>query len=139
MLKKLNPLLTGPLLQILADMGHGDEIAIVDCNFPAATVTGRLIQIPGQTAPAILDAVLSLFPLDDFVDQPAAVMDAGERPAMYSEFEAVIAEQEGRSIQLDVIDRFAFYDRTKTAFAVISSGERRLYGNILLKKGVVRP
>ncbi|WP_296037467.1 RbsD/FucU domain-containing protein [uncultured Agrobacterium sp.] len=139
MLKTLNPLLTGPLLQILADMGHGDEIAIVDCNFPAATVTNRVIQIPGQTAPAVLDAVLSLFPLDDFVDQPAGVMDApGDRPAMYSEFEAVIAAQEGRKLELAVIDRFDFYDRTKSAFAVISSGERRLYGNIILKKGVVR-
>lgn len=140
MLKSINPLLTGPLLQILADMGHGDEIAIVDSNFPAAAVANRLVQIPGVNAPDVLDAVLSLFPLDDFVDQPAGVMDApGEPPAMYSEFEAIIKTQEGRDIPLALIDRFEFYDRSKTAFAVISTGERRLYGNILLKKGVVRP
>lgn len=140
MLKSINPLLTGPLLQILADMGHGDEIAIVDSNFPAAAVANRLVQIPGVSAPDVLNAVLSLFPLDDFVDQPAGVMDApGEPPAMYSEFEAVIKAQEGRDITLALIDRFEFYDRSKTAFAVISTGERRLYGNILLKKGVVRP
>lgn len=139
MLKNINPLLTGELLAILADMGHGDEIVIADANFPAVKVAERLIQVPGIDACAILEAVLSLMPLDDFVDNPAAVMDApGEQPAIYAEFEALIKAAEGRAISVEPIDRFAFYDRSKTAFAVISTGERRLYGNILLKKGVVR-
>lgn len=140
MLKSINPLLTGELLAILADMGHGDEIAITDANFPAVAVAQRLVQVPGIDASAIVEAILSLMPLDDFVDNPAAVMNApGERPAIYGEFETIIEQAEHRRIPLDVIDRFAFYDRSKTTFAVISTGERRLYGNIILKKGIVRP
>lgn len=139
MLKTLDPLLTGELLAILADMGHGDEIVISDANFPAVKVAERLIQMPGIDACTVLTAVLSLLPLDDFVDHPAAVMDApGERPVIYAEFETIIEREEKRGIALEAIDRFAFYDRSKTAFAVVSTGERRLYGNIILKKGVVR-
>lgn len=139
MLKSINPLLTGSLLSVLADMGHGDEIAIVDANFPAAAVAERLVELPGHSAPAVLAAVLSVLPLDDFVDRPAGVMDApGERPAIYSEFEAAVEAAEGRKLELSVIDRFDFYDRAKAGFAVISTGERRLYGNIILKKGVLR-
>ncbi|MDQ0455779.1 RbsD/FucU family protein [Rhizobium paknamense] len=140
MLKTINPLLTGELLAILADMGHGDEIVIADANFPAVTVAERLIQMPGIDASSVVEAVLSLMPLDDFVDFPAAVMDApGDRPTIYAEFETIIESAEKRRIPLEPIDRFAFYDRSKTAFAVVSTGERRLYGNIILKKGVVRP
>ncbi len=140
MLKSINPLLTGELLAILADMGHGDEIVISDANFPAVTVAQRLVQVPGIDACAITKAIVSLMPLDDFVEYPAAVMDApGDRPAIYAEFETIIESAEGRPIPLEPIDRFAFYDRSKTAFAVVSTGERRLYGNIILKKGVVCP
>ncbi|BCH61659.1 RbsD/FucU family protein [Agrobacterium vitis] len=140
MLKTINPLLTGDLLAILADMGHGDEIVIADANFPAVTVANRLVQMPGIDACAVLEAILSLMPLDDFVEYPAGVMDApGERPSIYAEFDALIERAENRRIELDLIDRFAFYDRSKAAFAVVSTGERRLYGNIILKKGVVRP
>ncbi|SIQ46577.1 L-fucose mutarotase [Rhizobium sp. RU35A] len=140
MLKTIHPLLTGDLLAILAEMGHGDEIVITDANFPAVAVAERLVQMPGIDACAVLEAILSLLPLDDFVDFPAAVMDVpGERPAIYAEFETLIERAEHRRIDLQPIDRFAFYDRSKTAFAVVSTGERRLYGNIILKKGVVRP
>ncbi|MCF1494294.1 ribose ABC transporter [Agrobacterium vitis] len=140
MLKTINPLLTGDLLAILADMGHGDEIVIADANFPAVTAANRLVQMPGIDACAVLEAIISLMPLDDFVEYPASVMDApGERPSIYAEFDALIERAENRKIELDLIDRFAFYDRSKAAFAVVSTGERRLYGNIILKKGVVRP
>ena len=81
MLKSVDPLLTGELLAILSDMGHGDEVVITDANFPAASVARRLVRLPGSTATDVLDAVLSVLPLDDFVDRPAAAMDApGERP-----------------------------------------------------------
>lgn len=140
MLKTINPLLTGELLAILADMGHGDEIVITDANFPAVRVAENLIKLPGTTATDVLDAVLSLMPLDDFVDHPAAVMDApGERPTIYAEFEAIVESAEKRSIPLDYIDVPTFVQRSKAACAIISTGERRLYGNIILKKGVVRP
>ena len=139
MLKGLDPLLTGDLLQVLADMGHGDEIAIVDANFPAATMARRLVRLPGSTATEALAAVLSLMPLDDFVDHPAAAMDApGERPAIYPEFEAAMAAAEGRAVVLEPVERFAFYERAKATYATIATGERRLYANIIVKKGVIR-
>jgi L-fucose mutarotase len=139
MLKSINPLLTGDLLAILSDMGHGDEIVIADANFPAASIARRLIRLPGTSATDALAAVLSVIPLDDFVDRPAAAMDApGERPAIYPEFESTIRQAEARSIALEPVERFAFYDRAKAAYAVIATGERRLYANIILKKGVLR-
>jgi L-fucose mutarotase len=139
MLKSVDPLLTGELLAILSDMGHGDEVVIADANFPAASVARRLVRLPGSTATDVLDAVLSVLPLDDFVDRPAAAMDApGERPAIYPAFEAALARAEGRPLELEPVDRFAFYDRAKAAYAVIATGERRLYANIILKKGVLR-
>lgn len=138
MLKTITPLLTGELLAILSDMGHGDEIVITDANFPAASVARRLIRLP-VGATDTLDAVLSVLPLDDFVDAPSAAMQApGERPAIYADFEAATQKAEGRAVALELIDRFAFYDRAKEAYAVIATGERRLYANIILKKGVLR-
>jgi L-fucose mutarotase len=139
MLKSLDPLLTGKLLAILAGMGHGDELVLADANFPAAALAQRLVELPGQGATAVLQAVLSVFPLDDFVEQPAAVMQAPDHlPAIYNEFTTLIHDGEGRAITLEPIDRFAFYDRARAAYAVVATGERRLYGNIILKKGVVR-
>jgi L-fucose mutarotase len=139
MLKSINPLLAGELLAILSDMGHGDEIVITDANFPADAVAQRLVRLPGISATDALEAVLSVLPLDDFVDLPAAAMDApGQRPAIYPEFEALLEKAEGRAIKLDPIERFAFYDRAKQAYAIVATGERRLYANIILKKGVLR-
>lgn len=139
MLKTLNPLLSGDLLAILADMGHGDEIVITDANFPADSMAQRLVRLPGISATDALKAVLSLLPLDDFVDYPAAAMDApGETPPIYPEFEAALADAEGRPLTLEPVERFAFYERTRNAYAVIATGERRLYANIILKKGVLR-
>jgi L-fucose mutarotase len=138
-LKPINPLLADDLLAILSDMGHGDEIVITDANFPATSIARRLIRLPGTSATDALEAVLSVIPLDDFVDRPAAAMDApGERPAIYPEYEAAIKQAEGRAITLEPVERFAFYDRAKAAYAVIATGERRLHANIILKKGVLR-
>jgi len=140
MLKNINPLLTGSLLSILADMGHGDDLVIVDANYPAQASGVPVLDFPGISATAMAEAVLSVLPLDDFVDKPAAVMKARtETPAMYGEFEAIISVAEGREIAVDPLERFAFYERASGAFAVIRTGERRLYGNIILKKGVIRP
>lgn len=139
MLKSINPLLTGDLLAILSDMGHGDEIVITDANFPAASIGRRLIRLPGLSATDVLRAVLSVLPLDEFVDRPATAMDApGQRPAIYPEFESALKEADGRAVVLEPVERFAFYERAKAAYAVIATGERRLYANIILKKGVLR-
>ena len=106
---------------------------------PGRLPARRLVRLPGSTATDVLDAVLSVLPLDDFVDRPAAAMDApGERPAIYPAFEAALARAEGRPLELEPVERFAFYDRAKAAYAVIATGERRLYANIILKKGVLR-
>lgn len=139
MLKSIHPLLTGELLAILSDMGHGDEIVISDANFPSASLARRLIRLPGISSTDVLAAVLSVFPLDDFVDHPAAAMDApGQRPAIYPEYESALRRAAGRAIALEPVERFAFYDRARAAYAVIATGEHRLYANIILKKGVLR-
>ncbi|MGU3398151.1 RbsD/FucU family protein [Brucellaceae bacterium D45D] len=139
MLKNINPLLTGSLLSVLADMGHGDDLVIVDANYPAEASGVLVLDFPGISATAMTEAVLSLLPLDDFVDKPAAVMQApNETPAIFSEFETIIETAEGRRIAVDPIERFAFYERAREAFAIIRTGERRLYGNVILKKGVIR-
>ncbi|MFD1199523.1 RbsD/FucU family protein [Brucella gallinifaecis] len=139
MLKNINPLLTGSLLEVLADMGHGDDLVIVDANYPAQASGVQVIDLPGISATDVAEAVLSLLPLDDFVDKPAAVMEApNETPAIFAEFEAIIEKAEGRRITVEPIERFAFYDRASAAYAVIRSGEKRLYGNIIFKKGVIR-
>ena len=141
MLKGLSPLLSPDLLHVLASMGHGDEIVLADANFPAAAHAKRLVRLPGIQAPAVLDAVLSVMPLDDFVAQAALTMqvvgDAGTKPAVVMDFDAVLHRHGcGPSAALE---RFAFYERAAKAFAIVATGETRVYGNILLKKGVVRP
>lgn len=141
MLKGLSPLLTADLLHVLASMGHGDEIVLADANFPAASHARRLVSMPGVDAAQVLDAVLSVLPLDDFVDQAAltmqAVGDAAAVPPAVLEFDATLRRHGcGPSAALE---RFAFYQRAAGAFAIVATGERRIYGNILLKKGVVKP
>src|SRR4051812_34639577 len=140
MLKTIDPLLSGALLQILADMGHGDEIVIVDANYPASANAKRLVRLDGITATAALQAVLSLLPLDDFVEAPAVVMPPGtEWPPVLDEFQAIVDRAEGKPIQVAGMERFAFYERARGAYAMIATGERRLYANIILVKGVIRP
>lgn len=140
MLKNIDPLLNGQLLAILDDMGHGNEIVIADANFGAANVAQRLVDLPGTTATALVEAILSVFPLDDFVDDPMAVMQApDETRPMYDAFQASADRAEGRRITIAEIDPAEFVERTRRAYAVIASGERRLYGNVLLRKGVLRP
>ncbi|MCT4373103.1 ribose ABC transporter [Yangia mangrovi] len=139
MLKIIDPLLTGELLAILRDMGHGDEIVLVDANFPAARVAQRLVRLPGIGIDRAAEAILSLFPLDDFVEAPAAVMACPDgRPEIFDIFDSLLVEAEGTPVTVEEIDRFDFYDRTKEAYAVIATGERRLYANLILKKGVLR-
>jgi L-fucose mutarotase len=141
MLKGLSPLLSPDLLHALASMGHGDEIVLADANFPAATHAKRLILLPGLRAPEVLDAVLSVMPLDTFVPQAALTMqvvgDSTAVPEVVAEFNAVLQQQGCQAT--GSLERLAFYERAGQAFAVVATGETRLYGNILLKKGVVSP
>lgn len=142
MLKGIDPLLGPDLLRILRAMGHGDEIAIVDGNYPADAHATRLVRMDGHSAPAVLDAVLSVMPLDHAVPsaafRPCAFGDCGRMEEVFVEFEAVIDRREP-GFQLVPIAGEPFYDRIRAAYAVIASSERRLYGNIILRKGVIQP
>lgn len=142
MLKGIPPILGPDLLHILRAMGHGDEIAIVDANYPGDSAGPELVRLDGLSATEVLDAVLTLMPLDTFVDEQAIGMQVvgsatGREPIM-EEFDAIIARHEP-GMKLSLTERFAFYDRVRDAYAVVQTGERRLYGNILLKKGIIRP
>jgi L-fucose mutarotase len=143
MLIGLSPLLTPDLLYALAAMGHGDEIAIVDANFPATSVARRLIQVPGAGSSDVLEAVLSLMPLDTFVTPAAVTMeivgDPETRPVTVADFDTIIARRTGAARAMGHVARQAFYDRARAAFAVVHTGDRRGYANILLVKGVIRP
>lgn len=142
MLKNIPPLLGPELLFVLRAMGHGDEIVLADANFPAQFLGPRTIRADGIPVTDILDAILSVMPLDDFVEEAAISMavvgDPTARPPIFGEFESLLARhQPGKT--LSTIERFAFYDRAKKATCVVQTGETRLYGNIILKKGVIRP
>ncbi len=143
MLKGIDPLLNADILYTLRAMGHGDDIVIADANFPAETMARNLIRMEGATGPRMLEAVLSVLPIDDFVPDPAlrieVVGDADAEPEVCREYREILARPEYGAVPLGKIDRFAFYERARQAFAVIATGEPRLYGCVLLKKGVIRP
>ena len=143
MLKNLNPLLSPDLLHVLRAMGHGDELAIVDANYPAESAGPQVVRLDAAGASAALEAVLSVMPLDTFVDAACFVMqpvdESNREESIFAEFRGVIARAEGPSFTLGKIERFAFYARAGKAFAVVATGERQLYGNIILKKGIIPP
>ena len=142
MLKNIPPLLGPELLSTLRAMGHGDEIVLVDANFPAEFLGPLIVRADGIAVTDMLDAVLTLLPLDQFVDETAIGMqvvgDPTARQPIDDEFEAIIARHEPDK-RYTKIERFAFYDRARNAAAIVQTGETRLYGNIILKKGVIRP
>jgi L-fucose mutarotase len=141
MLKGIHPLLHADLLHALAAMGHGDELAIVDANFPAASVGKRILHIGGAPAAEALDAILTLFPLDTFVIPAAFTMEVvGEPEAVpepVREFAGVFTRHGLADAEIGHLPRSAFYDRARSAYVVVRTGELRPYGNILLVKGVI--
>jgi L-fucose mutarotase len=142
MLKGLNPLLGPELLKTLRAMGHGDEIAIVDGNYPADTDAKRLVRMDGHTATDILDAILSVMPLDEMVPEcafrPAAHNDPERKELIFMEFERIVKQHEPKR-HITTLVGADFYNRVKACYAIVASGEARLYGNIVLKKGVIHP
>jgi L-fucose mutarotase len=148
MLKHIDPLLTPDLLAVLAAMGHGDEIAVVDANFPADSVArgtyhGRAVSLAAASMPEAVAAILSVLPLDEFVDAPVRRMGAGsgadELADVQQEVQAIIDDDSGRHWPMGVLDRFAFYEAARVSYAVVLTGERRYFGNVLIKKGVIPP
>ena len=146
MLKNLNPLLTPELLYVLAAMGHGDDLVLCDANFPAesvarTTVYGRPVRVAGADAPSVARAILSVLPLDEFVNVPASRMEVSDDPqvvpAVQQEVQAAVDEVMGRSLAMQPIERFAFYAASRQAYAVVATGERRFWGCFLFKKGVL--
>lgn len=140
MLKGIPSILSPELLKVLDEMGHSDEIVIADGNFPGASHAQRLIRLDGHNVPEILNAVLQLFPLDRYVAAPVALMEVVKGdpvvPVIWEEYKKIIAAHE-EDIQIENIERFAFYERAKKVYAVITTSEKALYANIILKKGVV--
>jgi len=148
MLKRIDPVLNAEVLEALRAMGHGDDLIIADMNFPGdsvarQTVIGRLLRIDNVTAARAVEAVLSLMPLDTFVDDSAARMEVvgapHEIPDVQKEVQHAIDRAEGRAWPMIAIERFAFYERSKRAYAVIQTGERRFYGCFAFRKGVIPP
>ena len=148
MLKGVDPRLNADVLHALRAMDHGDTLVIADCNFPAdalarQTVLGRLLRMDNLTAAEAAQAVLSVLPLDTFVEDFAGRMEVVGAPAriepVQAEVQAEIDRAEGRPRPMPGIERFAFYDAARAAYAIIQTGERRFYGCFLLRKGVIAP
>lgn len=148
MLKGISPLLNAEVLQALRAMGHGDDLIVADTNFPSDSIArqtrlGRLLRIDNVTAAEAVAAILSLYPLDTFVDDAAGRMEIvgspDEIPPVQKEVQKEIDKAEGKSWPMIPIERYAFYERAKQAYCVIQTGERRFYGCFAFRKGVVPP
>ena len=148
MLKGISPLLNADVLYAMRAMGHGDDLIVCDTNFPADSIArqtrlGRLLRIDNVSAAEAVAALLSLFPLDTFVDDAAARMeivgDPAEIPPVQQEVQKAIDAAEGRSWPMIGIERYAFYERARKAYCLIQSGERRFYGCFAFRKGVIPP
>jgi L-fucose mutarotase len=139
MLKGISPCLSPDLLKVLAEMGHGDEIVLADAHFPGHSVNARTLRADGVSIRQLLDAILPLFELDSY-DDPIVMMQAVEGdaldPTVERDYLAAIRAHAPRAPDPVRVDRFAFYDRARQAYAVVMTGEVRTYGNVLLKKGV---
>jgi L-fucose mutarotase len=152
MLIGINPALNADVLYVLASMGHGDQLVICDTNFPADTVAkqtahGKVVRMDNLSAPAAIKAVLTVLPLDTFIDHPVERMEVvGDATKVLpiaaevqAEVTAAFKRQTGKDVQLASIERFQFYERAKKSYAVIVTGELRFYGCFILTKGVIPP
>ena len=143
MLKGLPKILSPELLKILCEMGHGDEIVIADANFPSETFGKRVIRADGISGCAMLEAIMKVFPLDTYSNPNMILMqlmdcDKGViTPTIWDDYEKIVIENDS-NVKIGNIDRFEFYERAKTAYAVVATGEEAVYANIILKKGVIK-
>lgn len=144
MLKGINPIIPPMLLKVLCEMGHGDTIVIADGNFPSESVgkNAVVIRMDGHGVPEILEAVLSLIPLDQYVEKPVSLMDRvkGDNAdvSIWQTYDKILRNAEGKGLEAaNMLERFEFYDEAKKAYAVIATSERSQYANVILKKGCV--
>lgn len=145
MLKGIPNIISPDLLKALSQMGHGDELVIADGNFPSHSVgkSAIVIRADGHGVPEILDAILQLIPLDTYTEKPVALMevvpgDTCGTPTIWKEYEEILDRHEPAHHDIEYTERFAFYERAKDAYLIIATGEKAIYANILLKKGVVK-
>lgn len=141
MLMGIPDIISPELLKILMEMGHGDQILLADGNFPGASMARRLIRADGHGVPELLDAILKLMPLDGYVKAPVQLMqvvpgDNVETP-IWQTYEEIITRHAPASAGIEHVERFAFYERAQKAYAIVQTGDRALYANIMLQKGVV--
>ena len=140
MLKGIPAVISPELMKILMEMGHGDEIVFSDANFPASSHAKRLVRCDGIGIIQLLDAILGFFPLDYAVDQPVCIMNVppsvSYKPEIWDSYRACIGKYDKRT-SFEGVDRFEFYERSKAAYAVVVTGERTRFANIILKKGII--
>lgn len=143
MLKLVSPVISPELMSIMMSMGHGDELVLADANFPADANAQRLVRADGIGLDILLPAILKFFPIDTFVADQAVVMQPVDvntpEPAIWPQFRRDLQAAEGRKVELTKVERFAFYERARNAYAIVATGSRAFYSNIILKKGVVAP
>ncbi len=145
MLKGIPKILSPELLKVLCEMGHSDRLVIADGNFPSESMgkNAKVIRCDGHGVPELLEAILTVFPLDTYVEKPVSLMqvmpgDNAETP-IWDEYKEIISKYDERGEKaIGQTERFAFYDEAKTAYAIIATGESALYANIMLQKGVVK-
>ncbi len=141
MLKGVPTAISPELMYVLMRMGHGDELVLGDGNFPADSNAQRIVRADGLDVVTVLDAVLKFFPIDTFSEDVAVVMQPVDKnapePPIWKEFRRVLELHEKRRVELTPIERFAFYERARKAYAIVATSETALYANLILKKGVV--
>ncbi|HOL55784.1 MAG TPA: L-fucose mutarotase [bacterium] len=137
MLKGISPLISPELLKILCEMGHGDEILLADANYPAESCGPKVVRADGIDIPSLLKGIMDLFPLDTYVNENVILMSPNEgKPSIWERYEEVL-KASGEDARIGTLSRFDFYERASKAYAVVATGERALYANIILKKGVI--
>lgn len=140
MLKGVPKILGPELIKVLCEMGHGDEIVIGDANFPACSINSHVLRADGLKGATLLDAILKVIPLDTYADFNIYLMKnvpGDAKPEIWDEYEKVIASND-KNGKIGMLERYDFYDRAKKAYAVIASGEEKIYANIIIKKGVIK-
>jgi L-fucose mutarotase len=142
MLKGISSAISPDLIKVLMEMGHGDELVIADGNFPSASIAQRLVRADGLGCSVLLDAILRIFPLDQYVEKPVALMAVvpGDpyKPTIWDDYRKIIQQHEPDLTDFEYVERFAFYERARKAYAVLATSEMALYANIILKKGVIK-
>ena len=148
MLKNIPPILSPELLKVLAEMGHGDRICIGDGNFPGASMAKPnncvLVRADGHGVPELLDAILQVIPLDEYVEHPALIMqvadkDKGLEVPIWDTYKQIVAKHDSRgAAAFGSVERFAFYEEAQNTYCILQSGETAIYANIILQKGVVK-